>query len=630
MLAFHNLAIRAGGNRALSSPLRYLAQRWAELVDEQSHFSRSASALVDPITVVRDFFSAGQEFLESPDFRFPSMLEAFQTTRASLTLERNLHGWFRSERDGAIKALKRVEPVRGIDQVARRRHVVRRTRGALQGELLTLRNALEDPKHGYRQRLLDAICESGPQSEKEWRAFDENLAYLAASVLSQGRGQRRIALDLARVFAEASADEEAIVAFRTLVDPTLERHTVALVLTGLRSLHRDAVAYGCSAVPDPPAWLPPSRARDNERLVSFVRTYGGPTSCPVFVDVDALDANHARRVAFERAEELQDQLAAEHRIGRFSVKREALVRGPGGRIDLIQDDLVIVERARPRIPTGLPELERSLRFHRLACNSDSPVLGVAQSWIALEHLARGATRLDPPRRNRPARRTEVKPAVFLPAHVASLAFLAGARHLVISCWHVARKGCRPVAQQRWVRLERWLNVSQQGRIVDEDRWLALLKASPSAQVPHRLHPQASAEDASALFWRIVDMASPFVQQRLHDAAELVREPSRLSFFAARAERRAWVNVARIHLMRHRTVHGALMHDESAYQLAAAAHHLLDAVYEVLPNWLAGTTAPWEGFDQAQAWSEELKREWDRRGAELDAPITAIVSGRNRP
>jgi hypothetical protein len=268
-----------------------------------------------------------------------------------------------------------------------------------------------------------------------------------------------------------------------------------------------------------------------------------------------------------------------------------------------------------------------LRFHRLGCNSESPVLAVAQSWIALEHLARGATKVEAARRGRPARRTDVKPAVFLPTHVASTVFLAAARHLVISCWQVARKGCRPVAERRWDRVERWLNVRQLGRIVDEDRWLELLTATPSASAPHHLTPQASKEDAAALFWKVVDMASPFVQQRLRDAAELVRQPSRLSFFASRAETRARVNVARIHLMRHRTVHGALVYDESAYQLAAASHHILDAVYEVLPHWLAGTSAPWEGFDRARDWSEELKRSWDRRGAELEPPITAIVAGR---
>jgi hypothetical protein len=626
MLAFHNVAIRAGSNTSLSLPLRYLAQRWAELVDAQSHFSRSASTLVDPVTAVRDFFNAGQEFLESPDFRFPSMLEAFQTTRVSLTQERNLHSWFRRERDAAIKALKRVEPVRGADQIARRRHVVRRTRGALQGEVLTLRRALEDPAGGYRQRLLDRICESEPQSDKEWRAFDENLSYLAAVVLSEGRGQRRIALDLARAFSESSTDDEAVTAFRTLIGSSADTYMVALVLTGLRSLHRDASAYGCTALESPPSWAQSARSRENERLAAFIEQHVDTNACPVIVEVQALDADHARRVAIEQAEELQDQLAAEHRIGRFSLRREALVRDAGGRIDLLRDDPVVVDNARPRVRSGLPELERSLRFHRLACNSESPVLGVAQSWIALEHLARGATKLEPARRNRPARRTEVKPAVFLPAHVAALAFLASARHLVMSSWQVARKGCRPVAEARWTRIEQWLGVRQQGRIVDEDRWLALLKASPSEDVSNRLSPRASEEDAAALFWRIVAMTSPFVRQRLHDVAELVREPARLSFFAARAEARTRVNVARVHLMRHRTVHGALMHDESAYQLAAASHHTLDAVYEVLPHWLAGTSAPWEGFDRARDWSEELKRQWDRRGAELDPPITSIVAG----
>jgi hypothetical protein len=169
-----------------------------------------------------------------------------------------------------------------------------------------------------------------------------------------------------------------------------------------------------------------------------------------------------------------------------------------------------------------------------------------------------------------------------------------------------------------------------GRIVDEDRWLALLKATPASVAPSHLQPTASAEDAAALFWKIVDMTSPFVQQRLADTADLVRQPARLSFFAARSETRARVNVARIHLMRHRTVHGALMHDQSAYQLAAAAHHLLDAVYEVLPNWLDGTSAAWEAFDRAKGWSEDLKRQWDHGSAELLAPITSIVSGPIRP
>jgi hypothetical protein len=413
-----------------------------------------------------------------------------------------------------------------------------------------------------------------------------------------------------------------------MVGSPLEAYTVALILTGLRSLHRDASAYGCTTVGNPPIWPHATRARENERLTAFVSESAGSNACPVLVDVNALDADHARRVAIEQAEELQDQLAAEHRIGRFSLRRDALVRHPSGRIDLLRNDLIVVDSARPRVRSGLPALERSLRFHRLACNSESPVLAVAQSWIALEHLARGATKLEPARRNRPARRTEVKPAVFLPVHVAGLAFLASARHLVMSSWHVARKGCRPVATARWARIERWLDVRQQGRIVNEDRWLALLTARPSEEVPNRLAASAPDEDAAALFWRIVGMASPFVRQRLHDVAEFVQEPARLSFFAARSETRTRVNVARIHLMRHRTVHGALMHDESAYQLAAAAHHTLDAVYEVLPHWLSGTTDPWEGFDRARSWSEELKREWDRRGAELQPPITSIVAGRD--
>jgi hypothetical protein len=74
----------------------------------------------------------------------------------------------------------------------------------------------------------------------------------------------------------------------------------------------------------------------------------------------------------------------------------------------------------------------------------------------------------------------------------------------------------------------------------------------------------------------------------------------------------------------------LMHDESAHQLAASAHHVLDAVYEVVPHWLANCAAPWQAFDRARAWNDDLKREWGGTSGPLTTPLASLVAGPSQP
>jgi hypothetical protein len=85
-------------------------------------------------------------------------------------------------------------------------------------------------------------------------------------------------------------------------------------------------------------------------------------------------------------------------------------------------------------------------------------------------------------------------------------------------------------------------------------------------------------------------------------------------------------VSRTHLMRHETVHGALVESESAVHLARAARHLLDAVYEVLPHWLTAGSAVWEGFRDARQWRVTLAQEWTS-GLPLAVSPKEIIEGR---
>src|SRR5207249_3532858 len=113
------------------------------------------------------------------------------------------------------------------------------------------------------------------------------------------------------------------------------------------------------------------------------------------------------------------------------------------------------------------------------------------------------------------------------------------------------KGCGRLNPARWTQLESWLRVRSNGKIVDQDRWLELLAAVPDEPGPRSLPANAEASAAAAFLLGIAADASPFVQRRLRDVADLVKQPTRLGFFVSRAETRVADTVERIYLMRHR-------------------------------------------------------------------------------
>src|SRR5581483_7545001 len=375
------------------------------------------------------------------------------------------------------------------------------------------------------------------------------LAYLAALVLSEGRGARSLALAVAEVFANSENSVEAAAAFKTLLGGEGEEFTAVVALAGVKSFHDDVKTYGCEPIGDPIEWPGGNTARSGKPLREFVDRHLGRASAAVFVTVDALDFEHARRLARETVESLQDQLAAEHRTAKFSMKEVSVVRRRrDSRVMTVREPTPApVAIARPRARAGLPELERSMRFHRLACSADSPVLAVAQTWIALEHLARGASRVEPARRGRNAKRIDVKPAVFLPQHVATTAYLAAARESIMGCWHLVRREAERTAPDRWQQLTDWLGQRRGLHTVNPDRWLALLQEEELADRPTNLPRSATQSEAAAYLWETLDGCSTFVRIRAEDTAKLVRNPARLSFVAARAELRAQANVSRIHL-----------------------------------------------------------------------------------
>jgi hypothetical protein len=636
VLLFDPSVCRAAANGRLGPGPRFAAQRWAELLDANTHFSQSATAVVPPTTLLRELLESGRAFMSTKKSHHANMLECFQQTRVLLQLEPNLREWFPRERDALVAALKATQPIpSNVARDDQRDWVAQRTKSIAKGPLTAFGKVVADPATGYRQRLIEAITAQFiqvPVDVNGWRRFDEHLTYLAAIALSEGRGGRWLAIAAADAIAAAASDADAADAFSLLVASGEERFTVAVILNGAKSI-RNLDAFGCVKIEQRPVWPGANGSVTGPKLDTFVaqRQHASRTSwCGVFVAVEAFDPEHARAKALSLVERLEDHIAAEHRVATFQIGADVLVyRAETSRTQLLRRDSSSVPQARPLGGRNLAPLERSLRFHKLARTEPTPVLGVVQSWIALENLAESAKVLG---QTLPGqwRWKSVSPTSFLPDHVGAITFLAAARNQIISGLHIVRKGARGGGQkERWLELETWLGV-QPGRhwFVDLERWVALLKAEPAQAVPARLQPDASAEHAAALLRKVVVDLPPYVSFRLDETRRMVCSPGLLLFSSSRAQQRATANVSRIRLLRHRVVHGAMPENESAKHVAEAGRHLLDAVFEVIPNWLNGDGA-WRALYDARAWQGTLKKSWGVADAVLDITPDEIARGRKK-
>jgi hypothetical protein len=108
--SFESFAWEAARNRNLTEPLRYAAQRFAELLDPSAHFVAAASFTLDPVTATGEFLELALAHALSGGMN-PShhvMLDAVERTRASLVQDPNLAAWYSIQQAAAVAALDRA------------------------------------------------------------------------------------------------------------------------------------------------------------------------------------------------------------------------------------------------------------------------------------------------------------------------------------------------------------------------------------------------------------------------------------------------------------------------------------------------------------------------------------------
>ena len=90
---------------AFQEPVRYLAPRWAELLDPATHYSRAGASLVDPLTAVGEYGATAEGFATSTGRITAPLWNGRGDSRLCYGSERNCRHWFPSEHSRLVARL---------------------------------------------------------------------------------------------------------------------------------------------------------------------------------------------------------------------------------------------------------------------------------------------------------------------------------------------------------------------------------------------------------------------------------------------------------------------------------------------------------------------------------------------
>lgn len=609
MLSFAPAVVNAANNGRVSDPLRFFAQRFAELADKHVHFAASASFSLDPITATREFLELSRSYDASRGVNpsHTAMRSAVHRTRNIVARDGNLKDWYPTERTAALGALSDCldDAAAAAAGVSRNAWLRQTTAVAGRGPVRILFNGLIDPTHGYRARLIVRVlaqAQSAITSPGTWRAFDNNVRLLATVFLSEGPDGLTAAKAVSKAIRQASNSADAANRLRSVFSASPEAHVVGFWLPEVRRPSHHP-AFDCRRVREAdPRWDPSASSTADQDLADFVSE--ATPSVVLATEVDALDREHAYILAMQRAERLVDQYTAEHRAYEFAVHPEMVVLRRG---DSQAQRVQPRRRTQPKPRTLLrgpdQRLEQSLRYAALARGERVAAVKVLHSWIALESLVRspGMT---------------VTPYPFLRLHLPRLLALHAVRHALSTTWHIARKsGQKSSRASRWRTVEAWLGVvGPENRLSDLNKWVDLIRAVPDvapSPAPPSLPQAAPVAEAGASLRYVMDAMSPFAVQSLFQWRFLLELGPRLSAWCVEMEARAKTTVERMYVARNSAVHSGLIETAGYRQLAHAAENVVDCVFEVLPQWLATGRKPAEAIEQIGRRSRRVTLTWNQ-------------------
>jgi hypothetical protein len=553
-------------------------QRLLEQQDPDTHLAGSGASRLDPLSAVvegrriaRAHHADGQPTYELARDVLIAVQRTLTDHRADLT------AWFGATFTDAEAALASALS-RGPAQLRATAHSL------ASGKLLALQDVLVAGPMPLRRRLADRILSPGSPLNQE--DLDAAIDLFGATLVAEGRNGAAFADDLVACVRAAPSHHSASIAIRALVDRPSEEHRVASVLVGT-SEPQGIAAFGCVLVDSPQRW-PGSfgaDARADSKLADFKRSYAAGNDRSLIVTaVDAFDAYGARDQAEAKVQALIDQYSSRHRVVGFGLAPSSLVLR---RSDLRTTRLhrtprrPVKGKAYTRTAGPLTQTIDAFRYAAIARATEAPVVQVLHRWIALESLARGARDHPSPH----ATGSSMRSFDFVTERVAALVALHAIRQSLTATWAVVRTAARrSTAHTTWAEVERWLGVPVSGRLDDLTRWTALLAARPT-RPPAQLRRSTAVGPVAKVLDGQLRSFNPFAEQAFFRWQALLRDRSRFVQWAEDTRERTRVALIRMYAVRNASVHSAVGEVRGAEQLAIAARNILDAVLEVLPNWL---------------------------------------------
>jgi hypothetical protein len=576
----------------LSDALRYLVQRLVEQQDEDTLVAGSGTSRLDPLSAVVE----GQRVARShhvdgqPTYELAhSVLTAVQ--RALTDHQAEFTAWFGAPFQNAKMAL--AAALSGTRA---------RFKAAAQGlasiDLPALEHEFVAGPTPLRRCLLDQIL--SPPVPLAQEDLDSVIDMFGATLVAEGRNGAAFANALVACVRAATDHHSSATAIRALVDRPSEKHCVAMILVG-SSQPRDVDAFDCALVTTPQRWPADcgAEARADSRLADFKRTHAAGNDRSLLVtSVDAFDMHGARDRAGAKAQALIDQYSSRHRIANFKLAGSYLVMRSSdqrtNRPHRIPHRLG-KGKAYSRTSGPLPQTIDAFRYAALARDTEAPVVQVLHRWIALESLAHGARDLPLP----DGRGRTMRAADFVTQRVADLVALQAIRQSLTASWDVVRIAARrSTSADSWRDIENWLDVVPvSGRLADLTRWTALLAAQPTRR-PTSLTRSTSVRPVAKVVEGQLRSFNPFAEQAFLRWQTLLRDTSRFARWVNSIREDTRVALLRMYAVRNASVHSAVGEVRGAEQLTIAARNIVDAVLEVLPNWLEGhpSRRPWEALN----------------------------------
>lgn len=577
----------------------FMSDAIAAAADPRAHLSVSACSFLVPPAALSESIEAVEAFQNEPEHAFKAVVPALKraqraigrSTANTLMLDPSIVA-FLLLANGAINR----EHNKGVLLAFLKANQVALANAAIKAAEVCEQNS------AYLAELTSSMANILESQEKFTQGQKTRLASLArelvAAVSNQGRTPELFSLSVHQLINQCKTSAAVATEFLAKMNVAPQNFQVAVVVDAtVRTLGIDTEVFRRIESRESIGWNTPAfgskRPTADMDLTRFCLQHWGMGNSPdatamhdlqaqiLIMKTQAWDVDQARHAALDAAEGLVDRINAEHRTSHFGVKRKVMVWEEGAKsVHEVLSRNKLVPTTRMMNISQSPSVNRSLRFASRAAGERAGSMQVFFAWIALEYLGRGAPKT---------------PQNLVAEHVPSAVSLVALRQLcVLAWWALTREsgaGKLPLGVLNVIKRDTHSKARKPKKRnpneFDMNKLMALL-ISDGLHLEHLAASNGVSEDdaeAAMQEWVLFQKSlSPHAAFQVNRVRGILRDDTRLKQFIEEIRVDADETMQRMRFVRNQTAHNAGAGSTEHLPLSEAALKILDAVFEVLPQW----------------------------------------------